>query len=126
MISQTPKSSTAMGWEDLLHPSALLSANVCKCSRLTELAGETYLSGIGCPFAVDDVVVWTDIEAKSLVATGEAVPASLVELQEVLPSPEAAVALDDGREVWFEGYVGSEDGGRIERGGGHGCRQEKE
>jgi len=119
MISQTPKSSTFMGWEDLLHSSALLNASLAERVPLTEFADEGRLSGVGSPFAVDDLVIWTDIEAESLVAAGEAVPASLVEVEEVFPSPEAVVALDDGGDVGFEVFVAAENDGRIERGGGH-------
>jgi len=87
---------------------------------LTEFAGEACLFGVGCPFAIDEVVIWTDVEAQGLVAASEGVPASLVEVEEVFPAPEGIVALDDGRDVGFEGGVSGEEGGRIEGGSGHG------
>jgi len=120
MISQTPKSSTFIGWEDLFQSSALLNASLRECLLLTELADEGCLFGVGCPFSIDDLVIWTDIEAKSLVAAGEVVAASLVEVKEVFPSSETVVALDDGRDMGFEESIAVENDSRIERGGEHG------
>jgi len=120
MISQTPKSSTVIGWEDLFHSSALLNVSLRESLLLTEFADEGCLFGVGCPFSIDDVVIWTDIETKSLVAAGEVVAASLVEVQEVFPSSETVVALDNGRDVGSEESVVVENDSRIERRGEHG------
>jgi len=120
MISQTPKSSTFIGWEDLFHSSALLNVSLSESLLLTEFADEGSLFGVGCPFSIDDLVIWMDIEAKSLVAAGEVVAACLVEIEEVFPPSEAVVALDDGGDVWFEEPIVVENDSRIERGGEHG------
>lgn len=87
--------------------------------ELTEVSDQVCLLCVRSPFLVNDLIVGANIEAVSFVALGKLVIASLVQFNEILPSPIRIVSLDDGRYVRLKVGVDLEDNLGIEGFGGH-------
>ena len=83
-------------------------------SRRTEIAYKDSLSGIRCPFSVNDRLVLLDVQTKFEKPFSERVVASFVVLYGVLPFCERLMPIGDGRKKGLEPRVNAEDGFFVE------------
>ena len=67
VISNTPNSFFFMGWVFLSHLSrkVRLWPHISWVSKLTEVADERSLDGVGSPFSVDNGAIWLRVNSKA-------------------------------------------------------------
>lgn len=76
---------------------------------LTEIADKARCDGVRCPFLVEDIAVFFDVEAETLIASGEFFEPALGSVYRIQPFLHHAKAGSDVWDMWFEIRVDGED-----------------
>ncbi len=76
---------------------------------LTEIADKARCDGVRSPFLVQDIAVLFDVEAKTLIASGEFFEPALGSVYSIQPFLDHAEASSDVGDMWFKIRVDGED-----------------
>lgn len=82
---------------------------------LTEIADKARFDGVGGPFLVEDIAVLFDVEAKTLIASGEFFEPALGSIYSIEPFLRQAEAGSDVGDMRFKIRVDGEDWLGIKR-----------
>jgi hypothetical protein len=83
-------------------------------SRRTEIAYENSLSGVRCPFSVNDRAILLDVQTELEISFSEGLIASFVFLYGILQVCKRLMPMGDSRKKGFEPRIEVEDGFLVE------------